>query len=162
MGEDYKRASLDTVYLFRDKPFRMTAYVTMAVATTYMYKNNPSMDDYETHLATMTADIAEVGADIRDNAKCKQVQQITHHHTHDRLKRFTFGVCSVIWISDYPAYVDLYEAKDKNVKMTWSEWPNYIIDVGFLGRWRWSEKFMEDFDINPEEWKHLEEAKIGA
>lgn len=156
MLEDYKRASLETVDLYRQKPLKMGVYTTLTAIAGYLFVNNPSMTDYEGHLATMTCDLAEVGADIRNNNKCQQIETLLHHHSHGRLRRFTFGVCSVIWVSDYPKYVDLYEAHCPDVKMTWMEWPKYFVDVGLLGHWLWSEEYMVDFDINPEEWRHIE------
>ena len=152
MLDDYKYSSVETLKLFKDKPFRMSVYTSLALTASYFYANNPSMENYRSHLATMTCDLAEVGDAIRNDDKSREIQRLLKHDTEGRLRRFTLGVCNFIWITDYPSYVDLYEAHCKEVEMTWSEWPKSIVDVGVLGHWLWSEDYLKDFDINPEEW----------
>lgn len=157
MYEDYKFAGKETIDLFKQKPVRMSVYMTLVTASGYLFSTNPTMKDYEAHLADMTCDLAEVGEDLLNKEKNSQAQQLIHLHTQGRIRRFTLGVCSLIWYTDFPAYVSLYETQCKEVRMSWFDWPKYIVDIGVHNRWIWSEKYMIDFDINPDEWKHLEE-----
>lgn len=136
----------------------MSVYATLVTSAGYLFSTNPSMKDYEAHLADMTCDLAEVGEDLRNPEKNAQIQSLIKLNTEGRLRRFTLGVCSFIWYTDYPAYVDLYESQCSLVKMRWRDWPQYIVDIGFRNQWVWSEQYIIDFDINPEEWKHLEQA----
>lgn len=152
--EDYKNAVIETGSVIKEKPIRVALYSALTASAGYLYAHNPSMANYEGHLAMITCDQAEVGNTIRNPEKCQQIQSILEHHCHGRLRRFTFGLFSVIWVSEYPKYIDLYEAQCKDVQMTWGEWPKYIVDIGILDHWRWTEQYMVDFDINPLEWDH--------
>ena len=158
MYDDYKYSCKETANLFKEKPVRMSAYAIIVTTSGYLFSTNPTMKDYQAHLADMTCDLAEVGEDLRNKQKNAQAQQLIYLQTQGRLRRFTIGVCSFIWYTDFPSYVDLYESQCKEVKMRWRDWPQYIVDIGIHGRWLWSEKYMIDFDINPDEWKHLDES----
>ncbi|XP_067930334.1 mitochondrial import inner membrane translocase subunit Tim29-like [Watersipora subatra] len=162
MYADYKFSATETVNLFKEKPIRMSFYTTVAAVTGYFFAHNPSMQDYEAHLATMTCDLAEVSSTLRNEEKSAQIQTLINYSSHGRLRRFTLGVCCFIWVSDYPKYVDLYEAHCKEVQMTWREFPNYIVDIGFLNRWLWSEQYITDFDINPKEWPSEESQAVAS
>lgn len=158
MVEDYRFSTVQTVELYKEKPIRMSIYTALAIASGYLFSQNPSMEDYENHLATLTCDLAEVGDAMRNKETSKHIQTLIDYQSQGRLRRFTLGVCSFIWVSEYTSFLDLYEAKCKEVQMTWSEWPEHIVDVGFLNRWLSTEKAMVDFDINPDEWKECGDA----
>lgn len=156
--DDYVWAIKETGTYMKEKPIKSILLISTTSTLGYMYANNPSMDNYCTHLSVITSDLAEAGDALRNEEKSNQLQKLISLHGQNRLRRLTLGVCSFIWVSEHPTCVDLYESHCKQVKMTWREWPQYIVDVGFMGRWHWSEEYHTDFDINPEEWKTVQTA----
>lgn len=157
--DDYVWAAKETIQYAKEKPIKTSVLLSTATALGYMYSNNPTMENYASHLSIVTSDLAEVGDTLRNEVKSNQLQELLCLHTENRLRRLTIGVCSFIWVSEYPAYVDLYESHCKEVSMTWREWPQHIVDVGFLGKWWWSEEYLTDFDINPKEWEETPKIK---
>lgn len=151
--DDYVWAIKETGVYLKEKPLKSSLVISTTGISGYFYVNNPSMESYTAHLATSTCDLAEVGDLIRNETKSSQLQNLIYLNTQGRLRRFTLGVCCFIWVSDYPNYIDLYEVHCKEVRMKWKDFPKHIVDIGVLGRWLWSEEYLEDIDINPSEWK---------
>jgi hypothetical protein len=115
-------------------------------------KKNPSATDFYSQLTDFANDMATVGEPIRNPASDAHIQYLVKCANAGLLRRFTFGVFSVMWVDNFDASVDLYEARCKLLKVGWMEWPKRIVDYGVLGHWWKLEKAMTDYDVNPTEW----------
>jgi len=151
--KDYETVGLETLTDMRKHKLRSTVYLSALGGSLYLMSTNPSEQAFYTQLTENTNDLLMVGDPIRNIHSDTTMQSLTRYLNQRRLRRFTFGVCSVMWIDNYDPCVDLYEAQCKHLKVGWLEWKDKIVDVGVAGRWRGLDRAMIDYDINMEEWR---------
>ena len=119
--------------------------------------SNPSTDDFSNQLKDHMNEFMMVGPPIR-NPTCEEyLQKLASYTNAGLLKRFSFVFFSIMWVDDYAKEVDLFEAQCKYLRVSWLEWRHRVVDVGLLGRWWMLDRNMKDYDINHQEWAHLEE-----
>ena len=152
ISNDYKTVAVEAVQDARQHPFKTSAYFASLSVAAYFMKTNPTKHQFESQLTERANDVAVVGELIRNPNSDKHIRHLVCCANAGQLRRTTFGVFSVMWIDNYDKAVDIYEARCKLLKVGWFELPERIIDIGVLGHWRWLEKAMTDYDINPAEW----------
>ncbi|CAD5113579.1 DgyrCDS2742 [Dimorphilus gyrociliatus] len=151
--DDYRTAVVETGQDMKKKPLKSGIYLTILGSLLYMGKNNPSMTDFEENLIINTNELLQVGDPIRNPTSNNHMQRISGLRNEGVLKRTSFGIFSIVWYDNYDPIVDVYEARCKHLKVGWVElFRERVIDIGFLNKWWWIQKAMEDYDINPEEW----------
>jgi len=149
---DYRTVAVEAVEDAKLHPLKTSAYCALLSVAAYFMKTNPTKQQFEAQVTECANDIAVVGEPIRNPVSDKHIQHVVCCANAGLLRRTTFGVLSVMWIDNYDPTVDVYEARCKLLKVGWVEWPERIIDIGVLGRWRWLENAMMDYDVNPAEW----------
>ena len=149
---DYKTVALETVQDARNSPLKTFIYTSSLAAICYFIKTNPSETQFYNQLTDSANDLATLGDLVRNRKSDKHVQYLKYCSNAGLLRRFTFGVCSVMWVDNFDPAVDLYEARCKLLKVGWLNWHERVVDVGVLGRWRLLDKAMTDYDINCDEW----------
>lgn len=137
----------------KQHPFKTSLYFALLSVAAYFMKTNPTKWQFEAQLTDCANDIAVVGEPIRSPNSDRYVQHLVCCANAGLLRRTTFGIFSIMWIDNYDQAVDVYEARCKLLKVGWFELPERIVDIGILGHWRWLEKAMIDYDINPAEWE---------
>jgi len=137
----------------KQHPFKTSVYFALLSVAGYFMKTNPTKWQFEVQLTECANDIAVVGEPIRNSTSDRHVQHLVSCVNAGLLRRTTFVIFSIMWIDNNDPAVDVYEARCKLLKVGWFEWPQRIVDIGVLGRWRWLEAAMIDYDINPAEWE---------
>jgi len=149
---DYRTVAVEATQDAKQHPFKTSAYFASLSVAAYFIKTNPTKQQFESQVTECSNDIAVVGEPIRNPDSDKHIQHLTCCANAGLLRRTTFGLFSVMWTDNYDSSVDVYEARCKLLKVSWAQWPERIVDIGILGRWRWLEQAMIDYDINPAEW----------
>ena len=143
---------MEAVQDAKQHPIKTSVYLASLSVAAYFVKTNPTKWQFESQVTQCANDLAVVGDPIRNPSSDKHIQHLVCCANAGLLRRTTFGVFSVMWTDNYDSAVDVYEARCKLLKVGWFEWPERIVDIGVLGRWRWLEQSMMDYDINPTEW----------
>lgn len=141
----------------KQHPFKTSAYVALLSVALYFMKTNPTKQQFESEVTECANDIALVGEPIRSRSSDEHIQKLVCCANAGLLRRTTFGVFSVMWIDNHDPAVDVYEARCKLLKVGWFDWPERIVDIGILRRWRWLEQVMIDYDVNQSEWDEQEQ-----
>lgn len=145
---------METLHDAKQHPFKTSAYFASLSVAAYFMKTNPTKLQFERQLTECANDLAIVGDPIRNPHSDKHIQHLVYCANAGLLRRTNLAVFSVMWTDNYDPAVDVYEARCKLLKVGWFEWPERVIDIGILGHWRWLERVMIDYDINPDEWVH--------
>ena len=149
---DYRTVAVEAARDAKQHPFKTSVYLASLSIAAHFVKTNPTKQQFESQVTECANDIAVVGDAIRNQNSDTHIQQLVCCANAGLLRRTTFGVFSIMWIDNYDPAVDVYEARCKLLRVGWFEWPERIVDIGVLGHWRWLEKAMIDYDINPSEW----------
>lgn len=150
---DYRTVAVETVGDMKSHPIKATIYITSLCVTGYLVKTNPSVESFYQNVTENANKLVTVGDPIRNPYSEKHVKSLVDYANRGLLRRFTFGVCSFIWVDNFDESVDLYEAQCKHLKVGWLDWRERIVDFGMVGRWWQLDKAMQEYDVNPDEWK---------
>jgi hypothetical protein len=156
--KDYETVAIETWADMRAKKLKSAIYLSILGTSGYLIATNPSEPSFYEQLTCNTNELLMVGNPIRNVHSDSHMQKLSRYHNQRRLRRFTFCVCCVMWVDNFDAQVDLYEAQCKHLKVGWLDWQERIVDVGVAGRWLYLDRAMRDYDINPEEWEDSERA----
>jgi len=150
--DDYRTVAVETWADMRANKTKSVIYGIVLGTSGYLIATNPSETHFYKQLMENTNDLLQVGDPIRNMNSDSHMQELYRNWNQGRLRRFTFGVCSVMWVDNFDRDVDLYEAQCKHLKVGWLDWKDKMVDVGIAGRWRLLDRAMFDYDINPNEW----------
>ncbi len=56
------------------------------------------------------------------------------------------------FFSDFDEGCGLYKSQCEYLKPGYLDFLDRVVDIGCMGRWWMADKFLKDYDINPEEW----------
>lgn len=135
-------------------PLKASLYGLGITTLCYFSYKNPSEEQFHHQLVENMDELLTVGPSIRNPKTNEHFQMLLQQKNCNLLKRFSFGIFSVMWTDNFGNEVDLYEAHCKYLKVGWLDWKDRIVDVGILGRWRNLDKMMIDYDINSSEWEN--------
>lgn len=150
---DYRTVAVETVGDMKSHPIKATIYITSLGFTGYLMKTNPSKESFYESVTENANKLVTVGDPIRNPYSETHIRNLVDCANRGVLRRLTFGVCSFMWIDNFDESVDLYEARCKPLKVGWLEWRERIVDFGMVGRWWELDKAMQEYDVNPDEWK---------
>nr|XP_005890880.1 PREDICTED: uncharacterized protein C19orf52 homolog [Bos mutus] len=71
------------------------------------------------------------------------------------LRHVSLGLFSLVYEAPFDAQASLYQARCRYLQPRWTDFPDRILDVGFVGRWWVLGARMRDCDINDDEFLHL-------
>ena len=142
----------ETLQDMKARPIKSSIYLTLLGTSGYLFKTNPSELDYRVKLIDYSHDLLMLGQAIRNPDSDSHVQRMLRYYNTGQMRRFSFGVCSVMWVDNFDKDVDMFEAHAGPLKVGWLEWKDRFVDVGYNGKWHWLTEAMEDYDINPNEW----------
>ncbi|XP_040305578.1 mitochondrial import inner membrane translocase subunit Tim29 [Herpailurus yagouaroundi] len=93
---------------------------------------------------------------LRDYAEaCGHVQRLLWLRGRGRLRHVSLGLCSLVYEAPVDAQASLYQARCRYLQPRWADFPDRILDVGFVGRWWVLAARMRDCDVNDDEFLHL-------
>ncbi|XP_033116294.1 mitochondrial import inner membrane translocase subunit Tim29-like [Anneissia japonica] len=153
LGSDYKNVAMDTVSDAKARPVKATVYIVTAAAFSYAAHLNPSLESFCQELCNASNDLLLVGDRIRNPNSDNHVQMLLKYQSKNLIQRQNFLFFSFIWYNNYGSEVSLYNAKCKHLSVGWFDMPSRCLDVGFLGRWFYLQKAMQDYDVNEKEFE---------
>ncbi|ELT94598.1 hypothetical protein CAPTEDRAFT_178561 [Capitella teleta] len=149
---DYREALIETGQSMKEKPVKTGVILSTLVLCRYLSKHNPSEGSFHDQLVRHRQDLMLLGGPIRNPESDNHIQTIAQQCNAGVLRRFSLGVCSVMWEDRFDPAVNNYEARCKDLSVGWVEMWSRVVDFGILDRWTWMEMAMMDYDINPTEW----------
>ncbi|KAL0268400.1 UNVERIFIED_CONTAM: hypothetical protein PYX00_010357 [Menopon gallinae] len=150
--QDYTEVFKDTVEDAYRKPWKTMLLGGVGGFFTYALYNNPDEIDYKNQLIEYQNSFGLVGKPVRNPAADIYLKYLNNCFNYGLIRRFSFGLFSVIWLDNYDAGVGLYKAQCSYLKPQIWNFHERIIDIGFLKKFWLMEKKMMDYDVNPNEW----------
>ena len=155
--DDYVAVGQEILQDMKARPIKSSIYIGLIGTSLYFAKRNPSEASFQEQLVNNSNDLLLLSDLIRNPSSDSHIQKLVRANNEGTLRRFSFGVCSIIWMDNFGKEVDVYEAHCKPLKVGWVEMmTDRVVDVGILDRWIYMDDAMIDFDINPEEWPEEE------
>ena len=69
------------------------------------------------------------------------------------LKFTNLGIATLVWEDNFDSSVGNFSSQCSYLKPSYQEiLSTRMVDIGFINKWRFFDKAMEDYDINLEEW----------
>ncbi|KAJ8040537.1 Mitochondrial import inner membrane translocase subunit Tim29 [Holothuria leucospilota] len=150
---DYKSSTLDIFTDARDRPIKAAIYITGISVVGYCWSKNPDEKLFDEALLNASNDLLQVSDLVRNPDSNSHLQDLLEMRNKGFIRRMNLGVCSLMWRDNFGTDVSLFDSSCKHLKVTWKEFPNRILDVGFHGRWLYLEKAMQDYDVNYKEFE---------
>ncbi|XP_014291699.1 mitochondrial import inner membrane translocase subunit Tim29 [Halyomorpha halys] len=149
---DYAEVIKDTAISAKQQPLKSGALLTVLGIGTYCVKNNPDEISYRDAVISYSEDMMFVGPLVRNPKTVKYLKDLEKSYNEGTIRRLSFGLFSLIWKDDYNDCLGIYKSQCKYLGVPVYRFHERIVDFGFLNKWFYLDKYMEDFDVNPEEW----------
>lgn len=148
---DYKAVCKDSYLYAKEKPLRSATTLGVLLGLYYLYHENPDVNSYEDALLECSNELLQLSHLIRNPSSDNYVQKLLKYRNQERIRIQSFGILSLVWVSEFGPSCDLYEKHCEYVQPRWKSFPQQMIDVGILGHWYFLEKAMIDYDVNEAE-----------
>lgn len=152
---DYADACVDAAAAARARPGRAAVYVGLLGGAAACCALAPSEAAFEEALLDASGTLLLLAPATRNRVSEAYVQQLLWLRGRGRLRHVNLGLCSLVYEAPYDAQASLYQARCRYLQPRWVEFPDRILDVGFVGRWWVLGARMRDCDINDDEFLHL-------
>ncbi|KAG8006715.1 Mitochondrial import inner membrane translocase subunit Tim29 [Nibea albiflora] len=138
-----------------ERPVKASVYMTLVGGAWACFYTKPDQSSFEAALLERSGQLGLLSPWIRNGASDGHVQNLVKLRNEGRLHHVSLGLLSLVYRTEYDPDATLYEAQCSNVSPRWREFPQRVLDVGFVGRWWVLDSKMKDYDVNTEEFKHL-------
>lgn len=138
-----------------ERPVKASVYMTLVGGAWACFYTKPDQSSFEATLLERSGQLGLLSPWIRNGTSDGHVQNLVKLRNEGRLHHVSLGFLSLVYRTEYDPDATLYEAQCSNVSPRWREFPQRILDVGFIGRWWILDSKMKDYDVNDEEFKHL-------
>jgi hypothetical protein len=122
----------------------------------YCAHSNPDEQSFRDKFLFHTNEMALVGESIRNPLAVDHIRFVETCYNKGEIRKLSLGIISFIWISDYDKSSGLYQAHCDYLQPKFATFHERIVDIGFLGQWWILQRTMKDFDVNPSEFKNLQ------
>lgn len=144
---DYKSAAEGTMEAARQRPFRATFYAGSTIFGLVAFKTTPSYSSYIANLVESSNELLLCGSE-RSKSADDYVQAVMQRWAKGMLRYADLKLFSVVYYADHNFETKSFKATCKYSNPRWRDMIDYVIDVGFLGRW-WTLSFrMIDYDVD--------------
>ncbi|KAK7794345.1 hypothetical protein R5R35_011278 [Gryllus longicercus] len=151
---DYKEVFSETYDRAKKFPIKMSLYAGVMGIGAYCAAVNPDETSFRDQLLLNQQKIMMLADPIRNPLPLGKMKQIEIYYNQGRMRIFSFGIVSFMWVHDHDDRTALFEAKCEYLSPTLMSYPSRVVDIGFWGKWWLLSRYMEDYDINPEEFKN--------
>lgn len=149
---DYKEVVKDVVVGAKTKPKKASIIVTSLGLFGYFVKNNPDENSFRECVLNHTNEVLLVAKPVRNPAAEQHLVFLETCYNRGMLRRFSFGIFSVMWVDNYDKNLGIYKSSVPYLKPQFTTYLDRIVDIGFLNEWWILSKKMNNFDVNPNEW----------
>lgn len=138
-----------------ERPVKASVYVALLGGAWACFYTKPDRMSFEGALLDCSNQLALLSPWIRNGTADGFVQSVVKLRNEGRLRHASLGLLSLVYSAGYDPDAALYEARCSNLSEPWWDFPRRVLDVGFAGRWWILDSKMQDYDMNPDEFKHL-------
>jgi len=156
---DYRNVAVDTYADCKNRPFRTSVIASGLGFLYYAAKTNPDERSFRDRYLLNCNRFLVTLPTVRNPATQEYLRFVARSFNEGLVRRFSFGIFSIMWVDNFEESVDLYASQCTYLKPEYLTFHERIIDVGFLGKWHLMNKRMIDYDVNPDEWKNTEDGK---
>lgn len=146
---DCKAGVVDSWQSAKKSPIKASIYTGLFIFGLCSNRTIPKERSFEQALVSITNDTVLLSDKVRNKEADSHVQRLSTYIAKGQLRYRNLGLFSVVYYSEYDKDNKFYESQ--YVKPKWSEYPSYIVDVGFLNCWWYLQYCTTDYDINFEE-----------
>ena len=148
---DYKAVFKDSYLYAKEKPLRSATTLGVILGLYYLYHENPDVNSYEDALLDCANELLQISHLVRNPSSDNYVQKLLKYRNQERIRIQSFGILTLVWLSEFGPSCDLYEKHCEYVQPRWKSFPQRVIDIGILGHWYFLEEAMKDYDVNEAE-----------
>ncbi|XP_057396190.1 mitochondrial import inner membrane translocase subunit Tim29 [Balaenoptera ricei] len=152
---DYAEACGDAAAAARARPVRAAVYVGLLGGAAACCALAPSEAAFEEALLDASGTLLLLAPATRNRDSEAFVQRLLWLRGRGCLRHVSLGLCSLVYEAPFDAQASLYQARCRYLQPRWVDFPDRILDVGFVGRWWVLGARMRDCDINDDEFLHL-------
>ncbi|KAH9420527.1 hypothetical protein DERP_000953 [Dermatophagoides pteronyssinus] len=154
VGNDYKHVYLETLQDIRKRPLKASIIGTILISGGYCIQHNPSFDDFQMELIDSNNRLSRVPSTIRNEKSCQYVHRLFRMNDKQILRYQSFGLFSIIYISDQSIDNCLFKYQCRYIKPEWRTFfTERFVDIGFVDRFHYLDYKMNDYDVNHKEFE---------
>ncbi|XP_076277084.1 mitochondrial import inner membrane translocase subunit Tim29 [Lasioglossum baleicum] len=152
---DYKEVADNVVTECKTRPLKATTYATLIASCVYLNKHNSDESTFQEQLLQNTMKLMQVGEAIRNPVSENHVKWLGQCYNEGILRRFNFGIFSIMWVDNYDEACSLYKTHCSYLKPQYITFYQRVVDIGCLNKWWILENKMKDYDINEVEFSNV-------
>ncbi|XP_061017182.1 mitochondrial import inner membrane translocase subunit Tim29-like [Dama dama] len=153
--QDYAEACKDAAAAARARPGRAAVYLGLLGGAAACCSLAPSEAAFEEALLDASGTLLLLAPATRNRDSEAFVQRLLWLRGRGCLRHVSLGLCSLVYEAPFDAQASLYQARCRYLQPRWTDFPDRILDVGFVGRWWVLGARMRDCAINDHEFLHL-------
>lgn len=146
--QDYAEACKDAAAAARGPPGRAAVYLGLLGGAAACCSLAPSEAAFEEALLDASGTLLLLAPATRNRDSEAFVQRLLWLRGRGCLHHVSLGLCSLVYEAPFDAQASLYQARCRYLQPRWTDVPDRILDVGFVGRWWVLGARMRDCDIN--------------
>lgn len=156
VATDYKEALKELKQSCREKPLKASIIGSAFISAWYANRHNPDEKSFNDLLVKVNNDLTMVSELCRNNTSMQHQFEIVRAQNAGVLRHWNLGLFSIIWRDNYNTDFGHVKAKCKYLTVGYTDIlfneRERIVDVGFLDNWWFTNKAMEEYDVNQDEW----------
>ena len=153
---DYKEALKELGQSCRERPIKASMIGATILSALYANRHNPDEKSFNDLLVNINNDLTMVSDLCRNNSSTQHQFEVVRAQNAGVLRYWNFGIFSIIWKDNYNSEFSHVKARCKYLTVGYTDVlfkeRERIVDIGFLGNWWYTNKAMEEYDINQDEW----------
>ncbi|XP_018646487.1 hypothetical protein Smp_158040 [Schistosoma mansoni] len=179
LAGDYISSGRDTLQLIRQNPVRSILWTSVVFTISYITSACPNKQSYYASLVESAIDLWEVPDLIRNSESASYIHRCLKLFSKEQIRYNNLGLFAIIWRDDrtqscyqyaeickytYPANgggnftgllrLFLFDRPQENgLGRIQNIVQDRILDFGFMGKWWFMSHYMDNYDINPDEWE---------
>merc|ERR1712133_123438 len=132
IAQDYKEVCVDIVKDSYKYPTKAAFYYSLIAGGTYAFIQNPDEREFRNQLVLHMHQNAMIGSKIRNEAVDQHLRYIADCLNHDLIRRWSFGLFSIIWVDNYGKECANFKTQCDWLKPRYLTFHERIMDVGFV------------------------------
>ena len=153
---DYKEALKELGQSCRERPIKASMIGATILSALYANRHNPDEKSFNDLLVNINNDLTMVSDLCRNNSSTQHQFEVVRAQNAGTLRYWNLGLFSIIWRDNYNSDFGHVKARCKYLTVGYTDIlfneRERIVDIGFLGNWWYTNKAMEEYDINQDEW----------
>uniref|UniRef100_A0A0V0GBN3 Mitochondrial import inner membrane translocase subunit tim29 n=1 Tax=Triatoma dimidiata TaxID=72491 RepID=A0A0V0GBN3_TRIDM len=149
---DYMDVVKDSAKEIQNSPWKGVAFFSAFTSGAYLLNTNPDENSFRNTMISYSNEMLLVGPSIRNPNCLNHLKYLEQHYNEGTIRRFSFGLFSIMWVDNYSNCLGIYKAMCPYLKPEYLTFYERILDLGCCNKWWLIEKKMKNMDVNPNEW----------